>query len=91
MSKLPEAVELTVTVTDPDNRPLDGARVTFALAVPGVPAVTSKVIRTGSDGRASWKTTIPKGATKGDISATVIVQTEDYGETTDRAVIALQD
>ena len=59
--------------------------------MPGVPAVTSKAIQTGGDGVASWRTNIPKGAAEGQISATVIVQTSRYGETTDRTVINLQD
>ena len=90
LSKLPERVELRVTVTDPDGRPLENARVTFTLAVPGVPAVTSKTMETGGDGTSSWTTTIPKGATAGQISATVIVQTSRYGDTTDRTVITLR-
>ena len=32
VSKLPEPVTLSVTVTDPDGRPLEGASVTFTLA-----------------------------------------------------------
>ena len=90
LSKLPERIELTVSVTDPDGRPLENAQVTFALAVPGVPAVTSKALNTGGDGTSSWTTTIPKGATAGQISATVIVQTSRYGDTTDRTVITLK-
>jgi Bacterial Ig domain len=89
LSRLPERVTLTVSVTDPDGRPLEGARVTFSLAVPGVPAVTSKTIKSAGDGSASWSTTIPRGATKGQVSATVIVKTSRYGETTDRTVINL--
>jgi Big-like domain-containing protein len=91
ISKLPESIVLSVTVTDPDGRPLEGAKASFALAVPGVPAVTSKSLETGGDGTASWRTTIPKGASEGQISATVIVQTTRYGETTDRTVISLED
>jgi hypothetical protein len=91
IDKLPERIELNVTVTDPDGRPLENATVTFALAVPGVPAVTSKAMKTGGDGTATWRTTIPKGATVGQISATVIVSTTKYGDTTDRTVINLQD
>ena len=34
-SRLPERVTLSVAVTDPDGRPLEGARVTFTLAAPG--------------------------------------------------------
>src|SRR5262245_15799594 len=86
-SKLPQRVTLTASVADPDGRPLEGARVTFTLAVPGVPAVTSKGILTNGEGTATWTTTIPKGATTGQASATAIVKTSDYGQTTDGTVI----
>jgi hypothetical protein len=88
-SKLPESVQLSVVVTDPDGRPLANARVTFSLAAPGVPAIVSKAILTNSAGKAVFTTTIPKGATKGQCSVTVIVHTKDFGDTTDRTVINL--
>jgi hypothetical protein len=84
---LPESVRLTVTVTDPDGRPLPGANVTFTLAVPGVPAITSSVLSTGADGRVSFTTTIPKGASRGVCQVTAIVETAALGNTTDRTVI----
>ena len=87
LSKLPERIELTVSVTDPDGRPLEGARVTFTLAVAGRPRGDLEALETGGDGAASWTTTIPKGATAGQVSATVIVKTTRYGDTTDRTVI----
>lgn len=89
-SRLPEPVQLTVTVTDPDGRSLPGANVTFTLAVPGVPAIASSVLTTGSNGRATFTTTIPKGASKGQASITVIVSTKDFGDTTDRTVITIK-
>jgi hypothetical protein len=89
ISTLPQSVTLVVSVADPDGMPLQGANVTFSLAAPGVQAVTSGTIKTGGDGTASWTTTIPKGATKGSVSATVIVQTTQYGETTDQTVMNL--
>ena len=88
-SSLPSRIQLSVSVTDPDGRPLEGARITFSLAVPGLPAVTSKTMSTGGDGTATWSTTIAKGATTGQASATVIVKTEAYGETTDRTVVTI--
>jgi hypothetical protein len=88
-SKLPESVQLSVVVTDPDGRPLANARVTFSLAAPGVPAIVSKAILTNSAGKAVFTTTIPKGATTGQCSVTVIVHTKDFGDTTDRTVINL--
>jgi hypothetical protein len=89
LNKLPEPVTLTVGVTDPDGRALPGASVTFTLAVPGVPAITSSAIATSSRGSATFTTTIPKGATKGQCSVTVIVQTKAFGDTTDRTVISI--
>jgi hypothetical protein len=90
LSKLPEPVQLTVIVTDPDGRALAGAKVTFTLTVPSVPAITSSTLTTSSTGRASFTTTIPRGATTGQCSITAIVQTTDFGGTTDRTVITLK-
>ena len=87
LSALPERVELTTVVSDPDGLPLRGAKVTFSLAVPGISAITSKTITTGGDGTATWATTIPKGASRGEVSAAVIVKTTKYGEIIDRTVI----
>jgi hypothetical protein len=89
-AKLPESVQLSVVVSDPDGRPLAGAKVTFTMAVPGIPAITSSTLRTSSTGRATFTTTIPKGAASGQCSVTVIVQTTDFGDTTDRTVITIQ-
>lgn len=88
-SKLPETVTLAVIVNDPDGRPLEGASVTFTLAVPGVPAIASSTLTTGSNGRTSFTTSIPKGATTGQCSVTVIVHTTAFGDTTDRTVITI--
>jgi hypothetical protein len=88
-SKLPETIKLTVVVTNPDGKALAGARVTFTLAVPGIPVIASKTLRTNSNGTVSWSTTIPKGADTGQISANAIVKTADFGDTTDRTVINL--
>jgi hypothetical protein len=88
-SKLPEPIRLSVVVTNPDGKPLAGARVTFSLAVPGIPAIASKAMLTNADGEISWSTTIPKGSTTGQISAVAIVKTADFGDTTDRTVINL--
>jgi hypothetical protein len=89
ISKLPESVQLFVIVTDPDGRALQGAHVTFTLAIPGVPAITSSTLTTSSSGRASFTTTIPKGATAGQCSLTVIVQAGSTGNTTDRSAITI--
>lgn len=89
LSSLPEPVTLSVVVTDPDGRALPNAAVTFTIAVPGVPAIASSQLTTSSTGRASFTTTIPKGATKGQASVTAIVHAKDVGDTTTRTVIAL--
>jgi hypothetical protein len=89
ISKLPESVQLFVTVTDPDGRALQGAQVTFTLAIPGVPAITSSTLTTSSSGKASFTTTIPKGATAGQCSLTVIVDAGPTGKTTDRSAIMI--
>lgn len=90
LAKLPETVQLTVVVTDPDGGALKGASVTFTLAVPGVPAISSSVLTTDSNGRATFTTSIPKGATVGQCSITAIVSTTNFGDTTDRTVITIQ-
>ena len=90
ISRLPEPVSLSVTVTDPDGRPLADASVTFTLAVPNVPAIASSELKTSANGRATFTTTIPKGATKGLASATCIVETRAFGTTTDRTVITMR-
>ena len=89
LNKLPEPVQLTVTVTDPDGKALADAEVTFTLAVPGVNAIASSAIKTGSDGRASFRTSIPKGATVGQVSVTAIIRTKGFGDVTDRTVITI--
>jgi hypothetical protein len=88
-SRLPEEVTLTVLVLDPDGRALADAQVTFTIAVPGVSVITSSALTTSSTGRASFTTTIPKGATTGQASLTVIVQTADFGDTTDRSAFTI--
>jgi hypothetical protein len=87
-AKLPDPLELTVVVTDPDGRPLEGAQVTFTLSIPGIQVVTSEAV-TGGDGQAVFRTTVPKGATLGDGLATVLVITEEFGQTTDRSIVTV--
>jgi Glucodextranase, domain B len=89
LNKLPEPVQLTASVTDPDGKPVVDAEVTFTVAVKGVPAIASSALKTGSNGRASFTTTIPKGAEVGQISVTVTVRTSQFGDVTDRTVITI--
>ena len=88
-SELPEPIRLTVTVDDPDGKPLEGARVTFTLSIPGIKTVTGEA-RTDANGRATFKTTIPKGADPGGGSAGVFVRTTEFGTTTDETVITIR-
>jgi hypothetical protein len=87
-SRLPEQVTLTAAVTDPDGHALAGAAVTFTLSMPGIPTITIDGT-TGSDGRATFTTTVPKGADVGQGSATVLVTTQAYGSVQDYTVITI--
>jgi hypothetical protein len=88
-SDLPLAIRLTVTVDDPDGKPLAGARVTFTLSIPGIKTVTEDGT-TDSNGRAIFETTIPRGATRAPGNAAVLVRTDDFGQTTDEAAITIK-
>ena len=88
-AELPEEVRLTVTVDDPDGRPLAGAKVTFTLSLPGLSAVTGDAI-TDANGRAVFQTTIPKGADRGGGTAGVFVRTSEFGTTTDETVVTIR-
>lgn len=87
-SRLPEPVTLFATVTDPDGRAIAGASVTFTLSMPGIPTVTIDGL-TSAEGSASFETTIPKGASLGQGSATVLVTTQEFGSTQDYTVISI--
>ena len=80
VDNLPQPMKLTVLVTDPDDKPLEGAQVTFTLAVPDVQVVTSNAV-TAVDGTAVFDTTVPAGTTAGEAVAAVLVRTEKHGET----------
>lgn len=88
-SALPEPIRLTVTVDDPDGKPLKDARVTFTLSIPGVKTVTGEA-RTDANGRATFATTIPKGADVGEGGAGAFVRTSEFGSTTDETVIYIR-
>ncbi len=88
-SDLPLAIRLTVTVDDPDGKPLAGARVTFTLSIPGIPTVTENGT-TDANGRAIFVTTIPQGATRAPGNAAVLVGTDDFGQTTDEVAITIK-
>ena len=85
---LPRSIEIEATVTDPDGRPLRGETVTFTLTVPGVPAITGEEV-TAAGGVATFRTTIPAGATRGSGLATAFVDTAEHGEASARTSITL--
>ena len=87
-SHLPAPLTLTATVTDPDGRPADGARVTFTLSIPGVDPITQDGT-TDAAGTAIFQTSVPNGATLGNGLATILVDTRTHGTITARAVIAI--
>ncbi len=87
-SKLPQPVTLTAKVTDPNGQVVAGAAVTFTLSMPGIPTVTIDQT-TGNDGTASFQTSVPKGATIGQGSATVLVTTTNFGSAQDYSVISI--
>lgn len=88
VASLPVSLQLTVLVTDPDGRPLEGATITFTLTVPGIQPI-SKEATTAGDGRASFTTTLPAGVTTGAGLATVLVATTDFGSTSAQKTIAI--
>jgi hypothetical protein len=65
-----------------------GQSVTFTLSIPGVPAITGEDV-TDASGLASFKTTIPAGATQGSGLATAFVTTADYGDASGRTAITI--
>jgi hypothetical protein len=83
---LPTEVRLVALVDDPDGRPLEGARVTFTLSIPGIKTITGDGV-TDANGQASFSTRIPKGADKGGGTAGILVRTDEFGRTTDETVI----
>jgi hypothetical protein len=87
---LPEGIRLTATVTDPDGKPLEGAKVLFTLSIPGISTITGQAT-TGSNGRAVLETTIPRGADPGGGNAAVQVTTSAYGKASDVTVVTITD
>ncbi len=90
ISRLPLEMRLIATVDDPDGNPLEGARVTFTLDVPGIKIVTGEAT-TDANGRAVFETTIPAGATPGEGTATILVMTDEHGRTTDETPITVRE
>jgi Glucodextranase, domain B len=83
-----QPLTLFATATDPDGNALAGVDVTFTLSVPGIPVVT--VDRTtGTNGKASFQTTIDKGAAVGLGSAAVLISSTQFGSANDNTVIKI--
>jgi hypothetical protein len=87
-SRLPRTITVQAVVTDPNGRPLAGQGVTFTLTIPGVPALTGEDT-TNASGSATFRTTIPAGATQGSGLATARVSTAKYGATSGRISITI--
>ncbi len=88
VGRLPTNVTLAVHVTDPDGRPVEAASVTFTLTIPGVGPIT-QALTTDATGAATWKTTIPIGATAGQGNAAVLVDAGTLGTTTAQTVLTI--
>jgi hypothetical protein len=88
-SKLPRKITLTVTVTDPDGRRVEGATALFTVSVPGLEAIISAEITTDANGLATFTTTIPAGAMAGGGLATVLVNVPGQGDVSDRQVLTV--
>jgi hypothetical protein len=87
---LPRPVTLTALVTDPDGKPISGATVSFSLTIPGVAPITGEA-RTNNQGKATYRTIVPDGATiGGTATGTALVDTSDFGSTSDRINIAIK-
>jgi hypothetical protein len=87
-SSLPRTIELRAQVTDPDGAPLRGERVSFTLTLPGVPAITGEGV-TASGGTATFRTTIPAGASRGSGLATAFLDSAEHGEASGRISITI--
>jgi hypothetical protein len=85
---LPDPITISVTVTDPDGRAVKNAEVTFTLSVPGLEAIVADD-RTDANGKASFRTTIPKGASTGGGQIAALVDAGDLGQVTDRTAITI--
>jgi hypothetical protein len=89
-SKLPREVTFTVTVTGSDGQPTKGATALFTVSVPGLESIVSREIRTDGGGVATFTTRIPAGAMPGSGLATVLVDTPNDGQGSDRAALTVE-
>jgi hypothetical protein len=87
--QLPDDVEFTLTITDPDGRPLVDALVLFTITIPGVEPIVSPELETVGDGTATFHTEIPRGATPGSGLVSALVTTGEFGDFTRREVLTV--
>ena len=87
-ANLPQALTLTALVSDPDGKPLAGARVSFSLAIPGIGPVTQDRV-TDATGQAVFQTTVPRGASVGTGVAAVYVTAAGVGTASAKTVITI--
>ncbi len=85
---LPDPITMSVTVTDPNGRAVKGAAITFTLSVPGIETIVAEGTTDGN-GRASYKTTIPKGSATGTGALTALVDAGELGTITARNAISI--
>jgi hypothetical protein len=83
VSKHPASLQLVVVVSDPAGAPLAGATASFTLQLPGLAPISNTLV-TNEDGRAVFTTPIVGTLTTGGGTGTVLVSSDDYGESTDR-------
>ena len=62
--------------------------MTFTLSIPGIRTVTAEG-KTNENGRASYETTIPKSADRGQGSATVLISSDEFGSAQDVLAITV--
>ena len=87
-ARLPRSIELRAQVTDPDGRAVAGQLITFTLTIPGVPAITGDDT-TDASGVATFKTTIPAGASTGSGLATAFASTDELGDASGRVAVTI--
>ncbi len=87
-ARLPRSIELQALVTDPDGQVVAGQLITFTLTIPGVPAITGDDT-TDASGVATFRTTIPDGASTGSGLATAFASTDELGDASGRVAITI--
>ena len=87
-SRLPQTIQVSLTVTDPDGQPVAGAQATFLIAAPRVQIISTSS-QTDGAGRAVISARIPNGADRGQCKVTVVVDTANFGSTQALTIITI--